>query len=70
MLKQEDPKAKIRKILVTGIRGVETAKAIHGMEKAQKEDFEWYLYNYNKDANKISFSPVDHKYTAKYLNSM
>lgn len=70
MLKQENPKAEIRKILVTGVRGVETAKAIHGMTKAQKNDFEWYLYNYNKDTDKISFFKVDHNYIAKHLSDL
>jgi RecB family endonuclease NucS len=46
MLKQENPKAKIRKILVTRVRGVETAKAIHGITKTQQiNDIECYLYN-------------------------
>jgi RecB family endonuclease NucS len=67
MLKQENPKAAVRKILVTGVRGVETAKAIHGMTKVQKEDFEWYLYDYNKETEKISFSKVEPAFIAKHL---
>lgn len=68
MLKQENPKVKIRKILVTGVRGVETAKAIHGMTKTQQlNDIEWYLYNYNKDTDKIKFSLVDHNFIAQHL---
>ena len=67
MLKQENPKASIRKILVTGVRGVETAKAIHGMSIAEKDGFEWYLYNYNADTKGISFERVTHQFIAKHL---
>ena len=67
MLKQENPKASIRKILVTGVRSVETAKAIHGMSNAEKGGFEWYLYKYDNKSDKIGFTRVTNEFIMKHL---
>lgn len=58
LLKMEFPKHKIRQILVTGIQNYETALAIRGMQKEQRELFEWYLYKYHKSSNHFEFCKV------------
>lgn len=58
LLKMEFPDHKIRQILVTGIQNYETALAIRGMQKEQRELFEWYLYKYHKSTNHFEFSKV------------
>ena len=58
LLKIEFPNDKIRQILVTGIQNYETALAIRGMQKEQRELFEWYLYKYHKEINHFEFVKV------------
>jgi hypothetical protein len=67
MLKRENPEAIIRKILVTGLREIETAKTIQGMTKEEKEGFEWYVYNYNSEAGKITFERVKNSFIDEHL---
>lgn len=57
-LQKESPELTVRTILVTGIRNYETSLAISGMKPEQRESFEWYLYNYDKQAGTISFVRV------------
>lgn len=64
LLKMEFPNCKIRQILVTGIQNYETALAIRGMQKEQRQLFEWYLYKYHKDINHFEF----HKITNEEIN--
>lgn len=58
MLKSENPKKSVRGILVTGIRGVDTAKAMYGMKPEDLAIFKWYLYKYNRAAKSIAFQEV------------
>lgn len=58
ILQIEYPGRTIRQILVTGIQNYETALAIRGMLKEQRELFEWYLYKYNKDSFQFEFVRV------------
>ena len=58
ILTMQHPKRTIRQILVTGIQNYETALAIRGMLKEQRELFEWYLYKYIKDTNFFEFVKV------------
>lgn len=67
MLKQEQPGKKARGILVTGIRDVDTAKALHGMTPAQQQDIEWYLYRYNKGSGDVSFELVGYDFIDHHL---
>jgi len=67
MLKQESPEKEVRKILITGIRSLATAKAIHGMRPEEKEQFEWYLYKYDKAKETIKFERVSHQFLERHL---
>ena len=67
MLKQEEPNKSVRKILITGVRGLATAKALYGMTKEQKKDFEWYLYKYDKEKKTIEFERVTNQYIERNL---
>lgn len=67
MLKQEDPGKPVRKILITGVRGLATAKAIYGMNAEQKKNFEWYLYKYDAKKKTIDFKRVTNKYIEERL---
>jgi len=67
MLKQEQPGKKARGILVTGIRDVDTAKALHGMTPAQQQEIEWYLYRYNKGSGDVSFELVSYDFIDHHL---
>ena len=58
LLAMEFPNRSIRQILVTGIQNYETALAIRGMLKQQRELFEWYLYKYIKDTEYFEFVKV------------
>lgn len=58
LLKMEFPDHKIRQILVTGVQNYETALAIRGMQKEQRDLFEWYLYKYHKSINHFEFCKV------------
>lgn len=58
LLTMEFPNRKIRQILVTGIQNYETALAIRGMLKEQRDLFEWYLYKYIKESNFFEFVKV------------
>lgn len=58
LLSMEFPNRPIRQILITGIQNYETALAIRGMQKEQRERFEWYLYKYIKDMNFFEFVKV------------
>lgn len=67
MLKQQFNEP-VKGILVTGVRSVETAKAIHGMTDDQKKTIDWYLYKYNKTTNDLDFEKVEYDYIAKFLS--
>lgn len=67
MLKQEQPGKKARGILVTGIRDVDTAKALHGMTPAQQQEIEWYLYRYNKGSGIVTFELVTYDFIDHHL---
>lgn len=67
MLKQESPEKEVRKILITGIRSLATAKAIHGMRPEEKEQFEWYLYKYDKTEETITFERISHQFLERHL---
>lgn len=67
MLKQEQPGKKARGILITGIRDVDTAKALHGMTPAQQQEIEWYLYRYSKGSGDVSFELVTYDFIDHHL---
>ena len=67
MLKQQFKGRKVRGILVTGIRGVDTAKALHGTTNEQKKNIDWYLYNFNKNTQHLIFEKVDYEFIEKHL---
>lgn len=69
LLAMEFPNRKIRQILVTGVQNYETALAIRGMLKEQRELFEWYLYKYIKDTNYFEFVKVTQKDIAYQMQS-
>jgi RecB family endonuclease NucS len=69
MLKQQFKGKKVRGILVTGILGVDTAKALHGMTEEQKNVIDWYLYNYNKNTQHLIFEKVNYKFIAEHLDN-
>ena len=69
MLKSEYPKKSVRGILVTGVRGVDTAKAIYGMKTEELVNFQWFLYKYNKASRTITFKEVTHESIRKSLRS-
>ena len=58
LLKTEFPNHTIRQILVTGVQNYETALAIRGKQKEQRELFEWYLYKYHKSINHFELIKV------------
>jgi Endonuclease NucS len=58
LLKMEFADKKVRQILVTGVQNYETALAIRGMQKEQRDLFEWYLYKYHKNINHFEFVKV------------
>ncbi len=66
-VKSTYPGKKVRGILVTGVRGVDTAKAIHGMSPERRAEFEWYLYKYDKAKDNITFHKVSDDYIKKAL---
>jgi hypothetical protein len=57
-LKRAFPGKEINCILVTGIRGLATAQAIHGLTEEERRHFKWYLYNYDKERQSLSFEEV------------
>jgi hypothetical protein len=59
LLKFEFGDKKIRKILVTGIQNYETALAIAGMKQDERDNFEWYLYDYNSAQGSFEFIRVN-----------
>lgn len=59
LLKLEFGDIKIRKILVTGIQNYETALAIAGMKQDERDNFEWYLYDYNSAQGSLEFIRVN-----------
>jgi hypothetical protein len=67
MLKQEQPGKKARGILVTGIRDVDTAKALHGMVPVQQLEIKWHLYCNNKGSRDVSFELVTYKFIEHHL---
>jgi hypothetical protein len=67
MLKQEQPGNKARGILITGIRDVDTAKALHGMTPAQQQEIEWYLYRYSKGSGDVNFELVTYDFIEHHL---
>lgn len=68
-VKSTYPRKKVRGILVTGVRGVDTAKAIHGMSPERRAEFQWYLYKYDKAKQSISFHLVSDEYIQKALSA-
>jgi hypothetical protein len=68
MLRQEAPNRPARGILVTGVRDVDTAKALHGMTPAQQQVIDWYLYRYDRQTGALSFEKVDYDFIAHHLH--
>ncbi len=66
--KRAYPNTKVRKILITRKQDLNTAKAIHGMTETEQQDFEWYLYNYSKRNDTLSFDKVQFENLFKYFN--
>lgn len=58
LLRMEYHGKSIRQILVTGVQNYETALAIRGMQKEQRDNFEWYLYKYHMADNLFEFVRV------------
>lgn len=67
MLKQQFKVKKVRGVLVTGIRGVDTAKALHGTNDEQKKSIDWYLYSFNKNTQHLTFEKVEYEFIEKHL---
>jgi hypothetical protein len=67
MVRQENPGAKIRGVLVTGVRGVDTAKAIYGMSATDRENFKWYLYSFDRKRQTLDFKEVNFSTLNKFL---
>ena len=68
MLRQEEPGRPARGILVTGVRDIHTAKALHGMTPEQQKMIEWYLYRYNRQTGDLSFELVTYDFIAHHLH--
>jgi hypothetical protein len=68
MLRQEAPSRPARGILVTGVRDVDTAKALHGMTPAQQQVIDWYLYRYERQTGALSFEKVEYTFIAHHLH--
>lgn len=67
MLKQEFPTKTARGILITGIRDMDTAKALHGMMPEQQKQIDWYLYCFDKSTGSLRFEPVRYDFIAHHL---
>ncbi|WP_426491288.1 endonuclease NucS domain-containing protein [Hymenobacter sp. 102] len=67
MLKQANRDCCARGILVTGIRDVDTAKALHGMTKAQQAELQWYLYRFDKNTGALDFELVSYDFIEEQL---
>ena len=63
------PEPKIRKILVTGIANRDTVTAINGMRPEERENFEWYLYNYCAKTGELDFVRVTDQEIEKRLST-
>lgn len=64
------PNKTIRKILITGIRDIDTAKSVLDLKPEDQKDFEWYLYNYNEQRQNLMFERVTNEFLVesfKYL---
>ena len=57
----------IRKILITGVRDVSTAKAILRESEEDMRSFEWYLYKYDAKNKSIDFERVTNKYLTEHF---
>lgn len=68
MLRQEGPNRPARGILVTGVRDIHTAKALHGMTPAQQKVIDWYLYCYNRQTGALTFELVGYDFIAEHLH--
>jgi hypothetical protein len=68
MLRQEAPNRLARGILVTGVRDVDTAKALHGMTPAQQQLIDWFLYRYDRKTGALSFEKVDYDFITHHLH--
>jgi hypothetical protein len=68
MLRQEAPDRPARGILITGVRDVDTAKALHGMAPAQQQVIDWYLYRYDRYTGVLSFEKVEYAFIAEHLH--
>lgn len=60
IIKNRYPGEPVRKILVTGISDFWTAYAIHGMMQQQREQIEWYIYKWDKNADTISLVSMNY----------
>ena len=67
MLRQQHPEQEVRKILITGIQDQHTAKAIHGMTPGERNNFEWYLYNYNGQTTSLFLEKVNYEQTFTFF---
>ncbi|RYY47501.1 MAG: DUF91 domain-containing protein [Chitinophagaceae bacterium] len=70
ILKQHFRGQPVRGILVTGVRGVDTAKALHGMTDEQKKAIDWYLYSYSKGDGNLSFEKVEYTFLDQNLQRL
>ena len=68
MLRQEEPGRPARGILVTGVRDIHTAKALHGMTPAQQKLIDWYLYRYNRQTGELTFELVPYEFIEHHLH--
>lgn len=69
MIRREEPEKPVRKILITGQLDPNTAKAIHGMTTEERNNFEWYLYNYNQKVQIITFEKVNYDHIFSFFNN-
>ena len=45
-------------ILITGIEDPRLHNTFRGMEIDQRKHFKWYIYDYNKNKNTLTFIPI------------
>jgi hypothetical protein len=54
-------------IVITGVRCLHTARAIHGLSADKQKKIKWYLYDYNSSLNSIDFKEVTLDFINKHL---
>lgn len=72
-LKVKYPGAKVRGILVTGVRDYETAAVIYGMGQETTKSFQWYVYRYDPGTKKseptLGFEEVTYDFIASEIRA-